>query len=92
MITSQFMQATYQMKSPDPRPPSIGVNFGTPMGGAALGNAVPGFCWASEEWIGLCVQAAQIVPPKKIILDSVIVEPLPALPKIISNIVRWFTQ
>lgn len=46
----------------------------------------------SRDLVALNTELQATSKPKKIILNSVIVEPLPALPKLISNIARWFTQ
>lgn len=45
-----------------------------------------------EDLVALNTKLQAMSKPQKIILDSVIVDPLPALPKLLSNIARWFTQ
>jgi len=45
-----------------------------------------------EDLVTLNTQLQQTTKPKKIVLDGLIVEPLSAFPKLLSNIARWIMQ
>jgi glyoxylase-like metal-dependent hydrolase (beta-lactamase superfamily II) len=45
-----------------------------------------------EDLVALNTQLQQTKKPKKLALDGLIIEPLSAFPKLLSNIARWITQ